>query len=383
MGQLCRYCQTLTKEEFDFGYLPLPNTLLNGSEMSVGTHRLKLYQCETCGLFQTNTSGAGLFDASYPYCSSVSKEYVSQCKELVVELIDRFKLGPMNSVLEIGCNDGYLMQHFQALGFTNLFGVEPVEHLAKKAATYGVRLRIECFGKTYDGQPSDVVIANNVLAHVPSVKDFTQGLKQAVKKGGVFVCEVHDFEKMIDQLQFDCIYHEHFEHYTLEALEKIMNAEGFETIEIRRIPSHGGSLRGYFRNLGSENTLSAATTLLDLSAFRHRIPQLRRQCLRDIQLLSQNKIYAYGAAAKGIQFLNYLGVRHPDIEACFEDTPEKCDKFMPGSMIPIVASAKMYEVLRPDDSVIILPWNHAKEIKKKIPLFVKSYIKTKFGFERA
>lgn len=245
-----------------------------------------------------------------------------------------------------------------------------------------MRMRDEFFGSKTNVGTFDLVIANNVCAHLPDLFDFFEGLRKVCKVGTKVIVEVHDFEHMIRDLQWDSIYYEHFEHWTRDTLWRTFANEGFHLLEMREIPSHGGSLRAYFEYTNAQPS-NLKSEPLEFFQFENEVQYNIRSCLSDILALKNSgKIFCYGAAAKGIQFLNMLGLKSPLIEACFEDTESKIGKFIPGANVPIIDSKEMQTRLSIGDSVIILPWNFAKEIKAKVPLFVNSYVKTAQGLQK-
>lgn len=378
----CRLCKKKTNPKVDFGSFPFPNELKTLSLTPTTHYPLILSQCETCGLNQIPHYTRDVFGNDYPYESKISFGYVSQCEQLVNECIQRFSLTPESRILEIGCNDGYLLQHFAKQGYKNLVGVDPISRLCEKAREYAY-VQAAFFDSALGASlsqshgPFDLIIANNVIAHVPDLFDFMQGLRNAARENTKCIIEVHDFDHLLKHQQWDTIYHEHYSYYTADTLKYAMQAGGFHAIEVKNIQSHGGSLRGYFNFQSQLDTIQV--TPRDLTSFARDYAQstLYLSYALRYHSINRKKVIAFGAAAKGVQFLNALGMDKNLIPACIDETPFKQGKIMPGCEVPIVPLSYL-EAHKPD-LILILAWNAAEECKRKLAPFKIPCITKRMG----
>jgi len=351
---------------------------------------LRVWVCEKCFLVQIDEykSAEQIFDAGYAYFSSFSSSWLEHSRTYVEMMYERFGYSPTSLVIEIASNDGYLLQYFQGKGVPVL-GVEPTLSTATAAREKGIETLTEFFGREFarslsetERQP-DLLLGNNVLAHVPDINDFVEGLRIALKPGGVITMEFPHVLRLIEDCQFDTIYHEHFSYLSLTTTKAIFEAHGLRIFDVEELSTHGGSLRIFACHDESDRpTLSnveellnkeqnAGITSLDLyEGFQTRVDQIRDELLSFLltQKRSGKRVAAYGAAAKGNTLLNYCGVKKGLIDFVVDASPHKQGKFLPGSHIPVVDES----VLRQSrvDHVLILPWNLKNEITQQL-----SYIK--------
>ncbi len=383
---LCRFCLAPLVHTFlDLGNQPLANSYLTAEQLFAGTERsypLHVRVCRNCFLVQADDAvpADAIFDDAYAYFSSYSTSWVAHAKAYAVAMSERFGLNPESLVVEVASNDGYLLQHFVEMNIPVL-GVEPTANTAKVALERGVRTEVMFFGEqtgqllSARGDRADLIAANNVLAHVPNIGDFVAGFREVLKDEGVLTFEFPHLLNLIQKVQFDTIYHEHFSYLSLLAVEQVLRANGLRPFDVERMMTHGGSLRLFCCHMGSGHEETENLVALrdeEHSAGFSRIETYagfapRVEAVRDSfrAFLASGKgagrrIAAYGAAAKGNTFLNYSGTTSNDIFAVFDASPAKQGRFLPGSHIPILAPSDLREV-RPDD-LIILPWNLKEEI---------------------
>ena len=301
------------------------------------------------------------------------------------EMAERFALSPASHVVEVACNDGYLLQYAQDMGIPCL-GIEPTASTAAEARRKGIEVREEFFGIDLaeqlrgEGRMADLMVANNVLAHVPDINDFIAGFARLLKPQGVATFEFPHLMQLVDQCQFDTIYHEHFSYLSLTAVHRIFQRNGLAVFDVEELPTHGGSLRIFAMRLdtGRHERTAAVDSLLEretsaglstaayYQGFQARADRLKDDLLRFLLDAKQQgkTVMAYGAAAKGNTLLNYAGIR-ADLLSCAVDlNPAKQGRYMPGSRIPIVTQQHL-EAARPD-YVLILPWNLKSEIMQQL-----------------
>ena len=383
---LCRFCQTPLAHTFlDLGRQPLANSYLTAEQLAAGTepaYPLHVRVCHACFLVQADDAvpADAIFDEGYAYFSSYSTSWVEHARRYAQAMTERFGLGPESLVVEVASNDGYLLQHFVALDIPVL-GVEPTAITAEAARARGVPTEVMFFGEATGrelaarGQRADLMAANNVLAHVPDIGDFVAGFREVLKAEGVVTFEFPHLLNLIEKVQFDTIYHEHFSYLSLLAVEQVLRANGLRPFDVERLSTHGGSLRLFCAHMGSgheETEALAALRAEEHAAGLERIETYagfapRVEAVRDsfrgflaAEKAAGRTIAAYGAAAKGNTFLNYCGTTTEDIAAGFDASPAKQGRFLPGSHLPILAPAAVAD-LRPDD-LVILPWNLKDEI---------------------
>jgi SAM-dependent methyltransferase len=387
MSHLCRFCSApLTTVVADLGSTPWSNSFLPDTA-AIARERsfpLKVMVCSECFLVQTteNVPADEIFNADYAYLSSFSSSWLEHAKRYAEMMTERFGLSADSTVVEVASNDGYLLQYFAANGISVL-GVEPAANAAKIAQSRGVPTKVAFFGKQTatvlvgSGVRADVTAANNVLAHVPDIADFVSGFAILLKPDGVSTFEFPHLLTMIDGIQFDTIYHEHYSYMSLLAVERIFSACGLKVFDVEEIPTHGGSLRVFAQK--AEGTRAVTDRLLALRAKEEAFglkematyerfgTRIEGVCEEFKAFLRQAKaegktIAAYGAAAKGNTFLNVCGVNTNDIDFVVDRSDIKQGKLLPGSHIPVYAPSHI-EAAKPD-YLVILPWNLTDEIVK-------------------
>jgi hypothetical protein len=383
---LCRFCRTpLTHTFLDLGRQPLANSYLTAEQLAAGTEQaypLHVRVCHRCFLVQADDAvpADAIFDDAYAYFSSYSTSWVEHARRYAETMTERFGLGPESLVIEVASNDGYLLQHFVAKDIPVL-GVEPTANTAQAAIARGVPTEVMFFGEATGalladrGQRADLMAANNVLAHVPDIGDFVAGFREALKDEGVLTFEFPHLLNLLEKVQFDTIYHEHYSYLSLLVVEQVLRANGLRPFDVERLSTHGGSLRLFCCHMGAgheETDALAALRADEHAAGLDRIETYagfapRVEAVRDsfraflaAEKSAGRRIAAYGAAAKGNTFLNYCGTTTDDVVAVFDASLAKQGRFLPGSHLPILSPEAVREV-RPDD-LLILPWNLKDEI---------------------
>jgi len=385
----CRHCDTeLSDVVADLGTHPLCESFLTAEQL----HRMEphypliVFVCRSCWLVQLEQFVApGDIFSEYAYFSSYATTWVEHARRYVEMIAQRLCLGPRSRVVEVASNDGYLLQHFLPLGIPVL-GIEPAANVARVAIEKGVPTRVEFFGEDYagrlveEGLRADLIAGNNVLAQVPDLNDFVRGLKRLLAPGGTITLEFPHLEKLFAENQFDTIYHEHFSYFSTLAVSNIFRAQGLELYDVEEIPTHGGSLRVYFKHAGSETPPTSESVarlierevragFLDVAtylAFNERVKETKRALLEFLIRLKRagKRIAGYGAPGKGNTLLNYCGVGRDFLDFTVDRNPYKHGRFLPGTHVPIFEPARI-EHEKPD-YVLILPWNFKDEIKAQL-----------------
>ncbi len=385
----CRFCGTsLTYTFADLGMSPLSNAYLKKEQLDVMEpfYPLHVRVCPACFLVQLPQfeSPENIF-GDYAYFSSFSDTWLSHCKDYAEMIINRLHLGVNSLVIEIASNDGYLLKNFVSRNIPVL-GIEPAANVAKAAAVKGIPTMVDFFGKKLaeslraEGKPADLIIGNNVLAHVPDLNDFVSGLKTLLKLDGVITMEFPHLMRLIAENQFDTIYHEHFSYFSLITADRIFAAHGLTLFDVEELPTHGGSLRIYAcysgnplypvaSNIGNLKTREKGFGLDNMdsySAFGEKVRGIKRNILEFLirTKTGGKKIVGYGAPAKGNTLLNYCGIRTDFIEYTVDRNPGKQGLFLPGTHIPIYHPDKIAET-KPD-YLFILPWNLKNEIMEQM-----------------
>ncbi|MDA0787447.1 MAG: class I SAM-dependent methyltransferase [Proteobacteria bacterium] len=381
----CRFCgETLRTTFADLGATPLANSYLDNADPGTADPRYPLHArvCDSCFLVQAeDVVPAEEIFSDYAYFSSFSTSWVAHAEAYTKMAAKRFGLDSSSSVIEVASNDGYLLQHFVKAGIPVL-GIEPAANVAKTAEANGVPTLAAFFGLDLakslrdKGTRADLLLGNNVLAHVPDLNDFVAGLAHLLSENGVLTMEFPHLARLIEDAQFDTIYHEHFSYFSLLVVEKVFARHGLRLFDVEELPTHGGSLRifasrtdGHARpeenGLAKVRADEAAMALDNIESYAGF--QARVEAIRDGLLAFLNdartegkSVAAYGAAAKGNTLLNYCGVDASRIDFVADVSDQKQGKFLPGSRIPIVAPAQLRDS-RPD-FVLILPWNLKREI---------------------
>ena len=378
----CRHCQSpLTLDFLDLGHTPPSNAYLTEDQLLQPeiTYPLRLRACPECRLVQTEDFAPvdELFTDDYAYFSSTSQSWLDHAAAYVEMITDRLNLGHDSHVIEVASNDGYLLKNFVAAGIPCL-GIEPTRGTAEAAEALGVPVLQEFFGEELARglPPADLILGNNVYAHVPDINDFSGGLAIALKPEGVVTLEFPHLMRLVEFSQFDTVYHEHFSYLSLLAVSRIMRDAGLRVFDVEELPTHGGSLRVYACRVEASYPEGAAVGAVlaeerrrgmdddaFYTAFQERAEQVKNAFLAFlVEAWSKNKtVAAYGAAAKGNTLLNFAGVKPDLLNFVCDAAPAKQGKFMPGSHIPILPPETL-EMNRPD-YLVILPWNIGAEIR--------------------
>ena len=386
----CRHCGSkLTLPLVDLGSAPPSNAYLteHSLHMPEKWFPLRVLVCDNCWLVQTEDFAQAdeLFDEDYAYFSSFSASWLAHAERYVADMVARFGLTGDSHVIEVAANDGYLLQYVRQKGIP-CTGIEPTASTAAAARDKGIDVIERFFGVALAdelfaaGQHADLMVANNVLAHVPDINDFTAGFSALLKPDGVATFEFPHLMRLIDETLFDTIYHEHFSYLSLSAVDRIFKANGLVVFDVEELPTHGGSLRVFAQraDTGQRSRQEAVDGMLRREAeygltraegyakFQARTDAVKDGFLRFLLEArhQEKKVAAYGAAAKGNTLLNYAGVR-PDLLAYVVDrNPAKQGKYLPGSRIPIVDEQYLRET-RPD-RILILPWNLKQEVMQQL-----------------
>ena len=380
----CRLCGTsLHRTVVDLGMSPPCEKILLPHEIDglEEYYPLHVLVCDECLLVQLKEYvGPEAIFSEYCYFSSYSTSWVEHARRYVEMIAARLQLDGQSQVVELASNDGYLLQHFLPLG-VNVLGVEPAANVAEAARKLGIPTRVEFFGETCarrmvaDGFAADLIVGNNVLAHVPDLNDFVGGVVQLLKPDGTATFEFPHLQRLFDENQFDTIYHEHFSYFSLLTIEKLAARHKLVLYDVDEIPSHGGSVRIYLAHVGSGRSPSAKvrevlareirTGLGDASnygAFEERARATKRDLLKFLIAAKEmgKTVVGYGAPGKGNTLLNYCGVGRDFIDFTVDLNPYKHGRFTPGMHLPIRPVDAINEA-RPD-YILILPWNLKREI---------------------
>jgi hypothetical protein len=381
----CRHCRAPLEHVFlDLGFAPPSNAYLSVADLNKPElyFPLKLFVCEQCWLVQTEDYAVAdqLFNRDYAYFSSVSQSWLDHAARYVGMITDRLGLNENSQVIEIASNDGYLLRNFVAAKIPCL-GIEPTDSTAAAAEKLGIPVMREFFGKKLaeclvaEGRHADLIIGNNVYAHVPDINDFTAGIKAALKPDGTITLEFPHLMRLIEHTQFDTVYHEHFSYLSLQTVCRIFKQAGLRIYDVEELPTHGGSLRIY--GCHAEKSISATSAvdavlaaearkgLRDLDtyhAFQFKADRVKDDFLGFLIEKKRlgKKVAAYGAAAKGNTLLNYAGIKPDLLPYVCDAAVSKQAKFMPGSHIPILSPDVLID--QHPDYLVILPWNIVSEV---------------------
>lgn len=385
MMNRCRFCNKQLKYIFaDLGVSPMANAYLTTEQINQMEpfFPLRAYVCEGCFLVQLSVfqSSDEIF-SEYAYFSSYSDSWLQHVKQYTESMIERFGFGIKSQIIEIASNDGYLLQYFKQKGIPVL-GIEPARNVAEAAKKIGIPTRIEFFGErlaktlTVEGIYADLLIGNNVLAHVPDVNDFITGMKAILRPQGIITMEFPHLMRLIDENQFDTIYHEHFSYFSFIAVNRIFKHHDLKIFDVKELPTHGGSLRIYACHSEdqSKETTERVSNLLEREEvagfmdlkiyldFDEKVKATKRSILSFMNTSKKEgkSIVGYGAPAKGNTLLNYCGIRKDYLDYTVDRSPHKQGYFLPGTHIPIYHPDKIKETQ--PDYVVILPWNLKDEI---------------------
>lgn len=390
----CRFCKTALTDVFiDLVNSPASNSFLSEQQLNEPEtfYPLKVYTCPKCFLVQIDEykKSDAIFDSDYVYFSSFSTTWLEHCRKYTDLMKERFGLGKDSLVAEVASNDGYLLQYFKEKDIPVL-GIEPTANTAKVAVGKGIDTVVDFFGVRLatrlaaENKKADLLLGNNVLAHVPDIVDFVGGMKILLKDQGVITMEFPHLMQLVDNNQFDTIYHEHFSYLSFYTVQQIFRSQGLELFDVDELPTHGGSLRIYGRHaadtskpigprvqvLLEKEAAKGMKTLAYYDNFQAKALEVKYALTTFLieQKKAGKKVAAYGAAAKGNTLLNYCGIKNDLINFVVDANPHKQGKWLPASHIPVVAEAILKQQ-RPD-YVLILPWNLREEITKQL-----SYIK--------
>jgi 2-polyprenyl-3-methyl-5-hydroxy-6-metoxy-1,4-benzoquinol methylase len=388
-GPQCRFCEAPLSQTFaDLGMSPLANSYVapEKADAMEPFYPLHALVCTKCWLVQLQMyqTGEDIF-SDYAYFSSYSDSWLVHAKAYTDKMRARFQLNASSQVIEIASNDGYLLQYFKGAGVPVL-GVEPAKNVAEVAVAKGIPSVVKFFGEITarelvgDGIRADLLLGNNVLAHVPDLKDFVKGMKILLKPTGVITMEFPHLQRLVDECQFDTIYHEHFSYFSFITVEQVFARHGLTLFDVEELPTHGGSLRIYGRHSedGSKPVSEQVIALrerekqlgyagLDLyNSFAAKVMATKRDILEFLigAKRAGKTIVGYGAPAKGNTLLNYCGIRNDMITYTVDRSPHKQGHYLPGTRIPIHGPEKIRET-KPD-YVVILPWNLKVEIIKQM-----------------
>jgi SAM-dependent methyltransferase len=388
----CRHCNMELKHVFvDLINCPPSNDMLKKEQLNEPEpfYPLKIFVCDNCFLVQVDEmkEAEKIFDSEYTYFSSYSTSWLAHSKKYVDMMMSRFGFNENSLVLEIASNDGYLLQYFKEYNVPVL-GIDPTANTAAVAIEKGIDTIVDFFGADFakkqlvdKGIKADLILGNNVLAHVPDINDFVKGMKLALKNRGIITMEFPHLMKLVEECQFDTIYHEHFSYLSFTAVKRIFGHQGLEMFHVEELPTHGGSLRifakhkednskdisGNVTNLLRREEEAKMTTLGYYSNFQERVDKIKYNVWEFLIKARREgkKVIGYGAAAKGNTLLNYCGIKGNDlIQFVVDASPHKQNKYLPASHIFVreINSIKEYK----PDYVIILPWNLKNEISEQL-----------------
>ncbi|MBC7508750.1 MAG: methyltransferase domain-containing protein [Ferruginibacter sp.] len=392
----CRFCNTeLNKVFIDLVNSPASNSFLTARELNEPEtfYPLKVYTCHQCFLVQVDEykKSDAIFDSNYVYFSSYSTSWLQHAKDYTEKMSKRFGYNENSLVIEVASNDGYLLQYFKQKNIPVL-GIEPTANTAEAAKEKGVDSIIDFFGTRLANElkqkniTADLLLGNNVLAHVPDIVDFVAGMKIILNSRGVVTMEFPHLMQLVDNNQFDTIYHEHFSYLSFHTVKQIFQSQGLTMFDVEEIPTHGGSLRIYAKHDGdtskavTENVAAllekeekkGLTGLSYYDNFQQKALKVKLDLTEFLitQKKAGKKVAAYGAAAKGNTMLNYCGIKNDLIEFVVDANPHKQNKFLPASHIPVVNEQYLKDAQ--PHFVIIFPWNLKDEIVQQL-FYIKEW----------
>jgi len=384
----CRHCGSpLQQVVIDLGHQPPSNAYLTAEQLARPeiTYPLKVFVCTSCWLVQlpAHATAEELFTADYAYFSSTSTSWCAHAKHYVAAAVERLGLGAQSHVVELASNDGYLLQFVRKLGIPCL-GIEPTHATAEAARAKGIPTMERFFGVALaeelvaEGKQADLVVANNVLAHVPDINDFVAGIARVLKPEGQASIEFPHLLRLLEGNQFDTIYHEHYSYLSLRVVQRIAAASGLAVVDVEELRTHGGSLRVWLAHQETTEVAPAVAMVLAAEAtaglesveayggFQRRAESAKHGLLEFLLHAKQDgcRVLGYGAAAKGNTFLNYAGIRADLLPAVADRAQSKQGRFLPGSHIPVI-SPEQLEAQAPD-VLLVLPWNLIEELRQQL-----------------
>jgi len=391
---VCRLCGArLTRTFVDLGMSPLCESYVSADQLDQPEifYPLHVRQCSSCLLVQLPeyVSGEAIF-SDYAYFSSYSDSWVAHAKRFADSMVDRLGLTADSLVIEVASNDGYLLQHFLAQGIPVL-GIEPAKNVAEAAQSRGIPTMVRFLGSTTGSDiaerhgRADLVVANNVFAHVPDIRDFAAGLRALVKDTGLITLEFPHLLRLMQRRQFDTIYHEHFSYFSLLTATQALSTAGLRVADVEELDTHGGSLRIYARpeqhpgeptarvkEVLDEEDLAGLHTLSGHAGFASEVLRIKSDLLGFLVSAARKgrSVAGYGAPGKGNTLLNHCGIRSDLLQYTVDRSLVKQGKFLPGTHIPIYAPDRLAET-RPD-YVLVLPWNLKEEISQQLA-YIRSW----------
>lgn len=386
----CRFCKTELENIFiDLNNSPASNSFLKKEQLNEPEmyYPLKVFVCHKCFLVQVDEykKSDAIFNDEYVYFSSYSTSWLQHAKKYTELMIDRFHFSGHSQVIELASNDGYLLQYFKEKNIPVL-GIEPTQNTAAVAVAKGIETITDFFGVrlakslSATARKADLLLGNNVLAHVPDIVDFVAGMKIILNATGIITMEFPHLMQLVENNQFDTIYHEHFSYLSLYAVKNIFESQGLEIFDVEEIPTHGGSLRVFAKHSNDHGkTISANVQdvlqkeikkgIESIEYYKNFQQKAFNVKLSLLQFLMQQKIAGksiagYGAAAKGNTLLNYCGIKNDMVDFVVDANPNKQNKYLPASHIPVVNETYLKE--RKPDFIIIFPWNIKEEIIEQL-----------------
>jgi SAM-dependent methyltransferase len=385
----CRHCGSAVSLHFvDLGTAPPSNAYLTVADLKKPERwfPLRVLVCTECWLVQTEdyTGADEIFTDDYAYFSSYSRSWLDHAHQYVADVVERFRLDRNSFVVELASNDGYLLQYVAARGIPCV-GVEPTASTAARAREKSIAVIVEFFGTDLarrmvdQSMQADLLVANNVLAHVPNLNDFVAGIALLLKDRGMATLEFPHLQNLVAHNQFDTIYHEHFSYFSLGTVVRLFKAHGLTIFDVKELPTHGGSLRVYAQRDGGPYSQSKAVGALlkreedaglfstdYYATYQEHVDNAKNELLRFLLEAKADgrPVGAYGAAAKGSTLINYAGIRPDLIPYVVDKSSAKKGKFLPGSRIPIVGIDRI--VREKPHYVLILPWNIRDEIEDEL-----------------
>ena len=388
----CRHCKTELNHVFvDLINCPPSNDMLKPDQLNEPElfYPLKIFTCHNCLLVQVDEmrKADSIFNSEYTYFSSFSTSWLAHAKKYVDMMVERFSLSTASQVIEIASNDGYLLQYFKEYNIPVL-GVDPTANTAEVAISKGISTIVDFFGADFAQKKlvdqhimADLILGNNVLAHVPDINDFVEGVKIALKDRGVVTFEFPHLMRLVEECQFDTIYHEHFSYLSFIVVKRIFESQGLEMFDVQELPTHGGSLRIFAKHT-QDKTKEISSNVSGLlkreeeagmknmnyyNDFQQRVDDIKYAVWEFLVKACKEgkKVIGYGAAAKGNTLLNYCGIKGTDlIQFAVDASPHKQNRYLPASHIPVRDLNSIAEY-KPD-YVVILPWNLKKEISEQL-----------------
>lgn len=381
----CRHCGSpLEHTVIDLGHQPPSNAYLRPEQLALPeiSYPLEVFVCTSCWLVQLPAHAAAeeLFTADYAYFSSTSSSWCAHAEGFVAGAVERLELGPQSHVVELASNDGYLLQYVRQRGIPCL-GIEPTTATAEAARVKGIPTLERFFGAALaeELEPADLVVANNVLAHVPDINDFMAGIAQLLKPQGRASIECPHLLRLLAGNQFDTIYHEHYSYLSLNVVQRVAAAAGLAVVDVEELPTHGGSLRIWLAHRGAAEPTKALDAVLaaekaagletlDAYADFQQQAESAKNALLEYLLKAKRegrKVMGYGAAAKGNTLLNYAGIRADLLPAVADRATSKQGKHLPGSHIPVISPEQLTD--QAPDALLVLPWNLIEELHLQLP----------------